>query len=237
MKHPDLKKLLPALMLAGISFLGACKKENEEAPAVTEEEAVALISEAITDAGSGLVVTINTVVDIATTYNTYCGVSKDSTVSRSLTGSVSSWNASLHWTWMLACDGTLPSAFDFSMEGTSDFDAPRIQSDDDVTATLEVTGMAPADGSYSVSADLERSGSQTSKVGNRNSFSASLRYTSGAITVSKANGQITGGTVTVMLSGESTRGRSFSYGGTLVFQGNDKATLTLDNGGVYTIIW
>jgi hypothetical protein len=79
-----------------------------------------------------------------------------------------------------------------------------------------------------------RSGSQTSKVRDRNSFTSELDMTLASLSVNKNTLQIDGGTGTFTLTGSVAGGGSFSYEGSITFLGNGMATITI-NGETYEI--
>jgi hypothetical protein len=54
---------------------------------------------------------------------------------------------------------------------------------------------------------------------------------------SKADQEIVSGTATVNVKVTSTSGQSWTYGGTLTFEGNHTAKLVLNSGTVYNLAW
>lgn len=230
------KRTFAAIAVASVVFV-SCKKETTSPNTVTEEEAVAIISESITDSGSGLIVNTTASAEIATIYKEFCGLNKDSSVSRSKTGATASWNASLAWEWLLSCSNNIPSLFTTSFTGTSAFSGTRMSSSDQVAGEGQVTGLEPSSASFAVNMSLLRNGTQTSKIGNKNSFTSTIELEASALTVNKTTKQVTAGSVQVAISGATTGGKSFSYNGTFVFSGNKSGVLTLGNGNTYTINW
>jgi len=77
-------------------------------------------------------------------------------------------------------------------------------------------------------------GTFTSKVGDKTSSTSTVDVTLSNILINKSNKTITSGTATVTVSGSNTKNGSFNFTGSITFNGNGKATVTL-NGTVYIV--
>lgn len=240
MKHKTTPSILLAagILLIGTTFLFSCAKNNDATPvdAVDEEEVAEAVTQTVSANSGGLAVTVSDAAVMADTYSTMCGMSKDTAIVRSsVPGAVVTYNAAAQWHWMLTC---APAArFDYALASHLTYDAPRMSSGDSLSATLSVTGLEPAAPSYTMNMNLNRKGSQVSKILRKHSFTSTIIVTGTNITVSKATKLVQSGTASVTISGAASGGRSFQYAGTLVFTGNKTATLTFAGGGAYNIQW
>lgn len=219
-----------------MASITSCKKDagSSSSTTVSEDEAAEAITEAVTPASGGMVDQVDNSIGI-TMLNAYpCGESFDSSINvTSPTGSAITYSFNLSWNWMLSCS---KGTFQFNFNGSSMYDAPRMSSNDSSEGSLTISGLDKG-AAYIVNTSYIRNGSQQSKILNRNSFTSNITITSENINVDKTTQEITSGTATVSISGASTSGRSFSYSGTITFNGNKNATLDLGNGNTYTISW
>ena len=235
MKKTQVAQSIVFFFLA-ISIMASCKKQEDAGAAVTEEEAVAVVSQAVLPESGGIAVQVADAASMAGKYSSYCGVTRDTSIVRSsVAGALVSYQLSAAWSWTLTCAAS--SRFSYSFQGSCSYDAPRVSSDDRLSATLSITGIEPAVAKYTVNTNLTRKGTQVAKVRRQNSFSSELNFTGTNVEVDKTSRQIVAGTLAVTLSGSTSGGRSFNYSGTLVFKGNKTAALTLGNSTVYSLQW
>jgi hypothetical protein len=229
--------------LIALTVISACKKDSNTtstSATVTEADAAELTTDAVTPSTGGFDAQVSTSVSIYTTASVTmsCGDKKDTTISYSSPTSVVPYYAySLGWNYQLNCDGAVPNSFVFGFTGSSSYTGALMQSADNSTGSLTLTGLQLTSSNYTLNTSYERSGKQTSKVGNQKTFTSDYKMTSTNILISKSSQQIVSGTATVTITGMSSTGSSFSFGGTITFLGNKKATLVLNSGTVYNIQW
>lgn len=247
MKTPVLKSLhskaakgLLALTIITLASVTACKKDSNGSTSatVTEADAVELTTDAIEPATGGMAIQANSSVTIYADASTKlsCGVSKDTTITgASVAGAVPSYSYSLNWNYQLKCDAS-PQTFSFNFTGSSTYSGLLMSSNDSSTGTFMVS-TTPAAANYTVNTSYERKGTQTSKVGQQKGFTSDLKITSGNVLISKTTGEIVSGIGTVSITGSTTGGKSFSFGGTITFKGNKQATVVLNSGVSYSIQW
>ena len=247
MKTPFFKSLnskaakgLLALTIITLASVTACKKDsNSSTPAtVTEADALELTTDAIAPTTGGMTIQANSSVSIYASASTKlsCGISKDTTITgASVSGAVPSYSYSLSWNYQLKCDVS-PQTFAFNFTGSSTYSGLLMSSNDSSTGTFLVS-TAPAAANYTVNASYERKGTQTSKVGKQKGFTSDLKITSSNVLISKITNEIVSGTGTVSITGTTTGGKSFSFGGTITFNGNKQATVVLNSGVSYPIQW
>ena len=246
MKTPNFKTIgsktvktiftIAVLSLVGIT---ACKKDSTAtSPTVTEADAVQLTSDAVTTSTGGMVTQTTDAVTISATAETSsipCGTTKDTTITgSSVAGAAFTYAYSLNWNYLLDCS---VNTFTLNFTGSSSYAGVLMSSNDSSTGSYVLSGVLPASTSYSLTSSYERKGSQNSKVGQEKSFTSDLKITSSNIVVDKATDIISSGTATVSITGATSGGKSFSFGGTLTFLGGQQGTLVLNSGTKYSLSW
>ncbi len=235
------RNFFPLLMIPAIAFT-SCRKDDDDSTSytVSEEEAAEVIIKSIEEDAGGFTIQIVEACDYVEIYNEtiYCGEPESASVSGSNpSGTVITYNYDYSWDWVLNCSGNTPSSFEFSFEGNSSYDAPRMASSDDVSADLTITGLGAGSNYYVFNQTIERDGSQQSKIRSKRSFTSNTVIETSDLTVKKSTQSIQSGTATATITGSSSTGESFSFYGSIVFNGNQTATLTMNSGDVYSIEW
>jgi transcriptional regulator with PAS, ATPase and Fis domain len=230
-------KTVGLLFFAAATMLFSCKKENDTVTnTMTDEEAAEVISLAVSDNAQGLATQTTEITARANTYASVCGYSKDSTISRINTTGVYTWNYNFNWQWAVVCTGAIPTTMNanYKMKGT--YSTARMSSNDSAVANLAVTNLVTGT-QYTLNGTYTRNGSQTSKIRNQNSFTSKVTMNVSNLQVIKTTGQIASGSASVTITGDTSTGNTFSYGGTIVFNGAKTATITLNNGAVFNVSW
>jgi len=109
-----------------------------------------------------------------------------------------------------------------------------MSSDDSSSSNWTVSGLGASSANAVFAGSYNRIGSQVSKVRNHNTFTSTLHYTLTNINVSKTDHHIVSGTASLTFDGQSTSGNTWTYNGSVTFNGNGTATLSI-NGNTYTI--
>ena len=233
--------MMMLLIASGLTLgLDSCKKDGvaSSSTTVTEADAAEVATDAVVPTTGGLTVQASSSVSIYKTVALSCGVKKDSTISKSsASGATPSYNYSLSWDYTLACTGIVPSQLTFNFNGSSTYDGLRMSSDDKSTGGFVLTGLQPSATAYVLNTTYTRTGTQTSKIARKYTFTSNLSITSSNITVDKTTQKILSGTAVVSVSGTSSSGNKFSFNGTITFLGGNKATLVLNSGTSYAIQW
>ena len=235
----NLSKLMLVVMLG--SFLISCSEDEGDSiieELVTEEEAAEVIMKSVEAETAGLVVQVEEAASITVTNLIFCGYEGDTVFSYSnSSGSVVTYNYSFGWDYALECVGNgQPSAFTFNYTGSGNYDAPRIASNNIIAGGFTVNGLDAGSETFIFNLDYTEEGTQESKIRNKNTFSSISSLSSSNITVDKSTYEIQSGTVAVEIGGDVS-GNSFSYSGTLTFNGNRSATLVLNSGTTYDFTW
>jgi len=143
-------------------------------------------------------------------------------------GSLITYSYDYSYSYQMTCNNeneplTLVSGVNF----TGSFDAPRLASSHIGTSDLNVSALDEAATSYLVNGSYLRIGSFESKIRNKNTSTSTVEISIDEVTVDKENHEITSGSATVSIAGEVPDKGGFSFEGTIIFEGNGKATLTI----------
>lgn len=223
------------ILIAFTLAFTSCKKDDDPAETVTEEEAAEAIGYAVSSETAGMTEQIETSVAIASeqtsSKNDYCGMSFDTTFAKTNpAGTVITYEYSFAWDWVINCNNMqVPENFVFSYELNGWYNAPRMYAEDTGTHSFEVSGLEPSAAEWIYNGTYDREGYNESKIGQQRSFSSELHIEALNVSLSKETGKITGGTANVMFYAETSGGKTFTYSGTITFTGGDTATLMLEN--------
>lgn len=237
------KKTIITLTVATALVIGlnACKKDNNNSntsATVTEADAVEMTTDAVEPATGGMTLQVSSSVTIYKVTTISCGVPKDTTITASsASGVIPTYNASLSWAYTLNCAGISPSSLDLSFQGNSTYDGVKMSLNGTTNGTFILSGLEASSGSYTLNSTYTRSGSTVSKIGNQHTYTSNVKISSSDIAVDKTTGLILSGTATVSITGTSSTGSSFSFGGTITFEGNNTANLVLNSGTKYVLQW
>lgn len=241
MKNRKLISALVALIFSA-SLFSSCRKEEEEVP-VTTDDAADVITYSMQKSSGGYAseaeeaAACMTEEGLQTTTPTLqCGIPFDSTVTLNFNTNNVSASYTLSWDLLLSCNNqNVPQSLAFNSPYTGSYNGPLMSSSNSGNIAWTVTGLGSGSSvPYSFSGTFSRSGSHTSKVRNKTTFTSDLQVTITAVTVDKTTQHITGGNGNVTLNCQSSTGKTYSFTGTIVFNNNGTATLTI-NSTTYTI--
>ncbi len=243
-----------ALALLASFVLVSCQdKEEDPAPEpieetfISEEEAAEVVTASVISNSQGIASEVADAAALADEYAEFqsedeiqersnaCGQSFDTTVVRDIDKPNITANYTTNWAWTLNCEGLFPVSLDYSRDMEGIYETNRIFSDDGASSSWTLTNLitGPA---YLFNGTYSRNGSQTSKIGNQNSFSSTVDITSTDIAFDKSEQEINSGTATFILTGQGTGGNTFSFEGSITFTGDQTATIII-NGNEYPISW
>ena len=239
----SLKRLTFLLILSIAFFNTACNKEANNSPAeeaITAEETLALVEAALMEGAEGITHEVEDAVEVAelvlekTLNNTYCGLSKDSTVTRSLNRPRISGEYSTSWNWVLNCnEQEVPINLNFGRTASGTYESLRLTSDDEANSEWVLDNLVFGPENV-LNGTYKREGTQVSKVREQNSFSSTVELTVADLSVGKIKRRINSGSAILLISGQASNGESFSFSGTVEFLGDGAARVTI-NGEVYDI--
>jgi hypothetical protein len=238
------------LSLVAILLLGAvaCNKTNNSVspggtvhptPNVSNAEAADLVAGSLSLNSNGVAnvagdATLNAINMINT--HAQCGTIRADTISRQSTvGAAYTYSYNLTYNFTVNCNSSSqPDSLSSSLVYSGSFNGPNLSSTNSGSSVFTVNGLAPGSTDFVINGEYKRSGSFKSKIDTTNVGNSNVDIVIKALTITRPGRTIASGTATISVSGDVPKKGSFSYTGTLVFNGDGTATLTL-NGTVYTI--
>jgi hypothetical protein len=233
-----MKKVMIYLTMAAL-VLASCKKKEEEVEkqVVSEEETSEVVSKSMESQNSGLNEQIEEAAAIATFQltNPICNVAFDTTINKSYSSATRSLDYTFNWGYQVNCNGIVPTDVSFDYNSTGTYTSVRMNSDDNANGTIVLTQIGASDTSYLANINYTRNGSQTSKIGNQNSFSSVLKFAGNNISINKTTYEVESGSLTFTITGNAADGTAYTFGGTITFLGNRDAQVQFNNGSSYSI--
>ena len=236
----NLKNLL--IIIISISVV-SCSNDSSndtigETQAITEEEAVEIVEASLAEESAGL---SETIFKYAKTYeeetsrNIQCNETVTDNYNFTHNGTLVQANYNYNWEFTVGCNQfNIPQIATFTATGEGTYTTQRIQSDDTTSFTATLTGLQPTSPDIVYAGSFLRSGSQQITTNQRNqNISSVFRSNFTDLTVSKSDFTIDSGSGNFSLFG-TNNGEDFDYEGTLIFNGDNTATLII-NGNEYTI--
>lgn len=235
--YRTITNLALVILSAGI-FLISCKKDSADDESISNEDIAEAVAQSMAPTSGGVVAQTDIAVDIAINKHLACGATKDSVITgQSLPGSAITFFYRHELNRTLNCSEGVPSSISLNYKGKTTYATLRMSSNDSAWAEGLLTGLQPSSTTLVLNQEYVRKGSQQSLVGRKRSFTSTITINSNDITVSKSTRKILSGTATVQFEGKTSGGISITRGGTITFEGNQKATLRLNNGGEYALSW
>lgn len=220
--------LLVALAAAVLSLV-SCKKDPEEIQAlISDAEAAEIVETAVAERSAGVTVSTEDMAEMLASLG--CGEPGDTTLQHSGSAGPASYTGTFDLGWLITCSNLgVPQSAAFSLDGTTSFTATRWSGSGSGSGDLTATGLNPAatdyifDGEYSSSRNLTGNLRVVDPV-----ISTTTELVLTDLTIRKSDKVITGGTATVVITATNARGGSRTVNGTLVFNGNGTATVTVN---------
>jgi hypothetical protein len=114
----------------------------------------------------------------------------------------------------------------------------KLSANDSSVATFNVDGLLPDSSFLIFNQTFDRKGSMTITSGDTTkTFYSVVSYKATDVKISKETRQIVSGTAEVSVSGTNEKGKSFSYSGTITYQGNYKAIFAIKGGSKFNFDW
>lgn len=194
---------------------------------------VAVNAQGIASVNSGL--TVNSTQATASVHQA-CGTTVTDSVTRNVTADSVTINYFFKYAHTLNCNvNNLPDNVIDTLTYNGSFDGPRLSSTNTGSGKAKIAGLTPTATNFVINGEFKRDGSFQSKVGNKVSGNSHIDIVGTNITLSKMDRKIISGTATITITGTGPKGNSFSYSGTITFNGDNTATLKITGGASYTI--
>ena len=164
-----------------------------------------------------------------------CGATKADSFSRANTVLPYVYSYKLKYSYTLNCNTAhQPYNITVSVVFGGFFSGPHLSTTSSGSTVFTIAGLTPTAPNFVIHGEYKRAGSFKSKVDTTNAGNSNVDIVLTSLTVTKPGRTIAGGSATITITGEVPKKGSFSYTGTLKFNGDGTATLTL-NGVIYTI--
>lgn len=237
-----LKFYVPVLMLLIIA--SSCSKDDDNNPVNQQEEPseeiVAVVGSSMGESTGGLSAQVKMAGDIAGSVegaanklSLFYNVTKDTTVQLSDTLSILNKTYIYDYIFTLSFPEQVSNnALDFAFTSTGSFDAPNMNSTSNASANWSIgniISMSP----FTLNGSYSRTGVQNTSYLVPHVITSSLDITYSDLEFSRMEHEILGGSAEFTITGTFDT-LEFSYTGTLVFNGDGTATVTIGN-YTYTI--
>lgn len=237
-------------------LLGAfsCKKtDNSATSSVSTDQAADIAAGSLAANSYGLtsisdniasnaqvVASINTgspsVNSVGTSDHQACGTTRVDSASNSGTNGAVTSSYFFKFSRTLSCDANnQPDSLANNLIYHGNFDGPNLTSSNSGSAIFTISNLSPTALSYLINGDYKRAGSFQFKTGDKLSGQSNVDIVVTNLTLSKPSRKILSGNATIAVTGSSSKNGAFNYTGTLVFNGDGTATLTINGGAVYTV--
>jgi len=246
---------LSIIALVAIIAVYSCKKDlgaTSAASTVTADQAADLAAGSLASNSNGLTTVTDDIslnasglasvnngltIDAAGSNNILkqaCGTTlADSTTNQGSADSVT-WSYFKKYSRTLNCNTSeKPDNIINRVTFSGNYSGPNVTSADAGTANVTIGHLETDSTTFLVSGEYKRSGSFTSKIGNKASGSKNVDIVVSNLVISKSGRKILSGNATINISVTTPKG-TFTYTGTLTFNGNGGAVLVI-NGNTYTI--
>ena len=210
---------------------GSLAENSNGFASVTDD--VAVNAQGISSVNSGL--SVNSTQATASVHQE-CGTTLTDSVTRNITVDSVTINYFFKYSHTLNCNSSNePDNVINALTYKGSFDGPRLSSTNSGSANVTIAGLTSTATNFVLNGEYIRDGSFQSKVGNKSSGNSHIDIVGTNITLSKPGRKILSGTATITITGTGPKGNSFSYSGTITFNGDGTATLAWSGGATYTI--
>jgi hypothetical protein len=236
-------KTLNILLLAVLGGLIISCEDDEPIQtnlALTEEEAVDIVESTLARQSAGL---DESTYKFSKSYeeeyqvNSECNTMVQDDYDFDYNGNFVQADYAYTWDFTLTCNAfSVPQSASFNSSGSGSYSTPKLNSDDTMAFSANVTGLQPVASEFIYNGSYQRMGTQeyTSNFVNKY-ITSDYNSTISNITVSKSDYQITSGSADFTLTGYSN-GTPFSFTGSVTFNGDNTATIII-NGNQYIVDW
>jgi len=228
---PHMRNTLPLIYVMLLFSFISCKKEKaSSSDSITNQQAAFMISTALASNANGLISIKNDIYNYTknlATNSAGCGVPDISAAARQeAANAVIDYNYAMGYQYILNCTGTTKDSLSTNINYNGSFEATGLSGMNSGVYTIMLTGLADAT-NYYLNGTYQNSGTYTTTDGTNLNGNYSTTITITNYTLLKSNGNTTGGTAIVTVSGDVKNKSAFSYSGTLTFKSGGIALLVL----------
>lgn len=215
----------------------ACDDDSEEPQAITTEEAAEIMATSVASNSSGVAsvfdqsaeVTSDAVGSSSGGRIQECGFSQNLSLSgASPIGSAIQFSYDFSYKFLLACNGDdVPTSMKVNLSYSGTFDGPQLTTEHTGTSELTVEGLEAEMNNFTMNGYYKRSGSFEWKGDELKAGSGTVDIAVDGVEVVKETHKAASGTVTVDIEGTIAGKGTYSYKGTVTFDGSTTATLNV----------
>ena len=229
---------ISVLAIAFLIGMTSCNREGIIRQNFSAEEAAELVGNAVQNATDGLSEQLSDMTEYVTetiTENFECGVTIDSSFTKTVTKPRVSAEYDVAWNWTPTCnDLDNMIALDYNGVLTGGYTGLRATSQETKTTSLTITGMQLASAVLTYDGSSLNEGTQTVTVKETKNISSKLTMSMTGITVDKIDKEISDGDIAFELIVVVDGSETFNFTGTVEFLGSRDAIITI-NGETYEI--
>ncbi len=218
--------------------MASCNRGNIHRPEITAEEAVEIITSAVQNATDGLSEELSDIAQqVSGTIedNFECGVTVDSSFTKTLSKPRLSADYQVAWEWTPTCNdlGNMIE-LDFSSNETGSYEGLRSSGQESKSLTFTITGMQNLATELTFDGNTTNQGTQTVTVQETKELNSTLNMAVTGLIVDKGDNEITSGLINFTLDVTTSGGDEANFTGSIEFHGNRDATVII-NGETYEI--
>ena len=206
---------------------------------MTTDQAAYMISSSLAVNSAGIVGAVGDIsLSVPSLLNSKlaCGATKSDSVTRTnATGATTTYTYKAMYAYTLKCNASsTPDSLISLVTNSNVFNGPNLSSSNSGSSSFIISKLSTDSTKYLIGGEYKTSGSYQSKIDTANHGSNNVDIVITGLTVTKFNRNITAGNATFTLTGSIPNKGGFSYTGTIVFNSNATATVTI-NATVYLV--
>jgi len=234
------KSCIPFILLVfSVSVFTSCDKTDEIIEAISESDAVEIIESNLQTNAGGVVTNLEDIAEqlvLAVTSGELCDTLYTEAIEDDFQGARFQSSYTSELSYEMVCNSfDIPQSATFSTLTSTTYSSSRIVSDDNSDFEGNAFGLQPSSMTINIGGEYGRTGMQEVNFMEQQNITSTLTFDLTAIEMSKQGFEIQSGNGTFSLTG-TTPDETFSFDGTIVFNGGNTANLTI-NGTTYQLDW
>jgi len=215
-------RILSILLLAIIMVAGCKKKDETPIVDATTEEAASIMATSLCTGNAGTMTQVEDAVELSQRASLKSTLYDSSFTISSASGATITYQYQVNYSY-----GFLnPTNYQLAYDANGTYNSPNVNASVTADGQLNVTGFLGGD-YYFVNGQSGRAGTFNMKIGNQTSMTGTVTSTLVNFKLNKTTLLLESGTATIVVSGNTSTGRSFAFTGSLVYTGNYTGTLTI----------
>lgn len=222
-----LKYAITGILLSIVAV--ACIDDAENL--IEDDDIADLLENTLNSKSGGFDAQLEDMLYLVENYQDQCGQSIDSTFEKERgIGSIATFNYTFTWAGTVNCDNNnVPQDIDFTYSTVGTYNVPNMSSTDEGNYNINVSGLLPTNTHYNLAGTYTRTGTQTAKLRNELTFTATIGVSLTQMSIEKATKNISSGSAAFTVTGETSGGTSISKDGTITYNNDNTVTINLNN--------